>query len=68
MKKKLKQILAIIGIVALVGMYAMTIVFALLDNPKTFHMLGTSIAATVFIPVIIWVIGIFIKLDKKDQD
>ena len=66
--KKIKQFLAIIGIVLLVGMYAMTIVFALLDDPKTFHMLGTSIAATVFIPVIIWVVGIFIKLDKKDDE
>ncbi len=66
--KKIKQILAITGIVLLVGMYVMTIVFALLDNPKTFHMLGASIAATVIIPVIIWVIGIFIKLDKKEDD
>ncbi|MCR5098630.1 MAG: hypothetical protein K6B14_06750 [Lachnospiraceae bacterium] len=66
--KKIRQILALVGVVLLVGLYVVTIVFALLDNPQTFHMLGASIAATVIIPVIIWVIGIFVKLDKKDKE
>ena len=65
--KKIRQILAIVGVVLLVALYGMTVVFALLDDPKTFHMLGASIAATVLIPVIIWVIGIFVRLDKKDK-
>ena len=66
--KKIKQILAIVGVVLLVALYGMTIVFALLDNPATFHLLGTSIAATVIIPVIIWVVGIFVRMNKKDEE
>ena len=66
--KKIKQILAIIRVVLLVALYGMTIVFAILDNPATFHLLGASIAATVIIPVIIWVVGIFVKLGKNDLD
>ena len=65
--KKIRQILAIIGVVLLVALYALTIVFAIIDNPNTFHLLGASIAASVVIPVIIWVVGIFVKLDKHDE-
>ena len=66
--KKVKQILAVIGIVLLVLLYASTIVFALTDDPRTFKLLGASISATVIIPVIIWICGIFIRLGKKDDD
>ncbi len=65
--KKVRQLLAIIGVVLLVGLYVTTIVFALLDDPRTFHFLGASIAATVIIPVMIWVIGIFVKMNKKEE-
>lgn len=65
--KKPKQILAIIGVVILVGLYVLTIVAALLDNPQTFKLLGASIGATVIIPVIIWVVGIFVKMGKSDD-
>ena len=65
--KKVRQLLAIIGVVLLVGLYVTTIVFALLDDPRTFHILGASIAATVIIPVMIWVIGIFVKMNKKEE-
>ncbi len=65
--KKIKQISAIIGVVLLVALYGSTIVFAILDNPATFKLLGASIAATVIIPVIIWVVGIFVKLSKPEE-
>ncbi len=65
--KKARRILAIIGVILLVALYAMTIIFAIIDNPNTFHLLGASIVASVVIPVIIWVVGIFVKLDKKED-
>ena len=34
--KKAKQVLAIVGIVLLVALYVSTLVFAIIDNPKTY--------------------------------
>ncbi len=65
--KKAKQILAIIGVVLLVLLYASTLVFALIDDPRTFKLLGASVSATIIIPVVIWVIGIFVRLGNHDE-
>lgn len=62
--KKAKQILAITGIVLLVGLYVMTFIFAIIDNPNTMHMLGASLVATIIIPAGIWIIGIFVRLSS----
>jgi amino acid transporter len=56
MKQKIKQILAIIGIIVLVGMYVLTIIAAIFDNPKTMTFLGISVVLTVMIPIIIYFI------------
>lgn len=65
--KKLKQISGIIAIVILVAMYASTLVFALIDDPHSFTLFRASIAATVVIPVVLWVIRIFVKIAKPDN-
>lgn len=65
--KKLKQILGIIAIVVLVAMYALTLIFAIIDNPKTFTMFRASVACTVVIPVVLWIIRIFVKIAKPDN-
>ena len=62
--KKLKQIFAILGIVLLVGLYVLTFVFAIIDNPNTLHLLSASIIATIIIPAELWIIGIFIRLSS----
>ena len=62
--KKLKQIFAILGIVLLVGLYVLTFVFAIIDNPNTLHLLSASIIATIIIPAGLWIIGIFIRLSS----
>ncbi len=63
--KKVKQILAIIGIILLVGMYAVTIILALTDDPNTMNAFRASIYCTVIVPVLIWAYSFIYKLLKK---
>lgn len=66
--KKARQILAILGIIILVGMYAATIICALSANENFMSMLMASIYASAVIPVLIWAITFIYKLIKKDDD
>ena len=66
--KKAKQVFAILGIALLVGLYVATLVFAIIDNPQTYTMLGVSIGATIVIPVMLWVMGVFLRIAKKDDE
>lgn len=52
---KSKQIAAIIGIVLLVGMYIMTLVFALCRFPGADRLFMASLFSTILIPILIWV-------------
>ena len=66
--QRLRQILAIIGIILLVGMYVLTIFAAVFDNTKTMSYLTASIAATILVPFTLWLLNIMIQSKKKDQD
>ena len=66
--QRLRQILAIIGIILLVGMYVLTIFAAVFDNTKTMSYLTASIAATSLVPCTLWLLNIMIQNKKKDQD
>ena len=66
--QRLRQILAIIGIILLVGMYVLTIFAAVFDNTKTMSYLTASIAATILVPFTLWLLNIKIQNKKKDQD
>ena len=63
MKKKVtvKQIVAIIGLLLIVGMYVASFVFALTAKPGAEGMFMASLVATVIIPIVLY---IFIVLDK----
>ena len=65
--KKVRQILAIIGIIILVGMYVATLVCALSGSENFMSMLMASIYASVVIPVLIWTFTFIYKLMKKDD-
>ena len=65
--KKVRQILAILGIALLAGMYIATIVCALSASENFMNMLMASIYATVVIPVLIWAITFIYKLAKKED-
>lgn len=54
--QKVKRILALIGALALVALYAATLVLALLGSAYTFDLLMTSIILSAVIPVMIWVL------------
>ena len=64
--KKVKQILAIIGIVLLVSLYVITIVLALTDDPNTMDAFRASVYCTFLIPVLIWAYSFIYKLLKNN--
>ena len=49
--KKTKQILAILIVIILLGMYIATFIFAMTDNPATMSMFKGCVACTIFVPV-----------------
>lgn len=64
--KKVKQILAIIGIVFLVLLYLSTLICAIIDRTETMRLFQASILATVIIPVLLWAYSFIYKLIKKN--
>ena len=65
--KKVKQILAILGIVVLLSLYVITLVCAIVDNSNTMRMFQASIGASFIIPVLIWAYGFIYRLIKKSS-
>ena len=47
--KNIKRILAVIGVILLIGMYVCTLIFALIGSPASDDLLKASIAATVLL-------------------
>ena len=69
--QRIKQILAIIGILLLVGMYVLTLIAALFDSTDTMQYLAASIAATILIPFTFWLLNLMIanrQKNKKDEE
>ena len=66
--KKVKRILALVGVILLLAMYGSTFVFAIIDNSDSMMMFKASIAATIIIPVLLWTYTLVFKLVKKDDD
>lgn len=52
--KNLKQLLAVIGIILLAGMYVLTFILALTDNSAAGNMIMASLYATVIIPILLY--------------
>ena len=65
--KKVKQILAILGIVVLLSLYVITLVCAIVDNSNTMRMFQASIVASFIIPVLIWAYGFIYRLIKNSS-
>lgn len=65
MKNK-KKIIAILGIIVLVGLYASTLIFAFLDSELSFQLLQVSIFCSVAIPILVYVCNMLYKLLNKD--
>ncbi|HAQ52154.1 MAG TPA: hypothetical protein DCR12_05255 [Lachnospiraceae bacterium] len=66
---KIKRILAVIAIILLVGMYASTLIIALIGGPNVMTFLGLSIAATLIIPILLFCgIEIAKKIKEKKEE
>lgn len=66
-----KRILAVIGIIVLIGLYVLTLVAAFSDSPNFFNYLIASVAATIVIPILLWIGIMFFKgreENKKTKD
>lgn len=63
-----KRILALIGAVALVALYVVALILALLGSAYTFDLLMTSIILSAVIPVMIWVYERLFYWWKKSRE
>ncbi len=68
MNKNIKRILAIIGIVIILGLYATTLILAICGDKNTHGLFLASIFATVMVPVLIYIIQWLYKLVKKQAE
>ena len=66
MNKKVKQILAIIGIIIIAALYITTLLLAILGNEQTDKWFTVSIAATILVPLLMWIYSWLYKLLKRD--
>ena len=69
MKKKTsaKQILAIIAIVILVGLYLSTLVFALMSSPIADTLLKISLLSTLGVRIVLYLILMFFRLTIRES-
>ena len=63
-----RRIMAIIGIIILVGLYVTTLLLAVFGNENTTPWFMASIAATLVLPILLWVYGWIYKRLKTDMD
>ena len=72
-----KRILALLGVILLLGMYASTMVFALIKSPYSAALFKASLYCTIVIPVIIYAGTMIFKnaghrkewpVEEKDPD
>lgn len=68
-KKKVtfKQVVAAAGIVVLLGMYITSLVFACLAKPGAAELFMASLAMTVGLPILFYVLLLFDRLLKDDK-
>ncbi len=67
----LKRVFAVIVAALLIGMYILTLIFGLMQNPATPRLLFASVAATILVPVVIWAyqrIYLLIHGNSPDED
>lgn len=62
--KKVQRILAVIGIILLVGLYLLTLIFAIMGK-DFFPMFMAALFSSIVLPVLIWVYGYVYKLLKR---
>lgn len=66
--KKLKQITALIGVIALVALYVSTLVLALIGSAEAINLLKAAVYATIVLPVLLWAYSFIYRLLKGKQN
>lgn len=65
--KKVKRIMAAVGVVLLIALYCSTLFFALTDRSETMGLLKASIACTILLPVLLYAYTLVYKMLKGDD-
>lgn len=65
--KKGKRILALAGVVFIIGLYLVTLVSAVLATPATKDFFRISLTATIIIPLIIYIYMLVYRLLSKNR-
>lgn len=60
--KKVKRIMAWVGIIVLLGLYLTTFVMAMFATPATGAMFIACIVATIMVPILFYVVGFIYQL------
>ncbi len=66
-RTKARQILALIGVIALTLLYLATVIFAALGK-DFMNWLMAAVAVTIFLPVILWIFSYLQKHKKGDDE
>lgn len=66
--KKVKQILAVITVIILAGLYISTLIFALIGSENAFAWLKVSIYCSIVLPVLIWIYLFIYRMLKGSDD
>lgn len=64
--KKVKQVIAMIGVIALLALYISTIVLACIGSEEALTLLKAAIYATIVLPVLLWAYSFIYKLLKNN--
>lgn len=64
--KKVKQVIAMIGVIALLALYVSTVVLACIGSEEALNLLKAAIFATVVLPVLLWAYSFIYRLLKNN--
>lgn len=66
--KKIKKVLAVIGVVLLVSIYIITLVSSLIDSPFAHSLFKASLFSTFAVPVFLYAVMLVYRLLKERND
>ncbi len=66
--KTVKRILAILGLILIIGLFAATIILAVAGSPNTFPLFCLSLVALIVVPVLLWAYTFIYRLLSGRSD
>lgn len=64
----IKRIFALLLVIGLLGLYGLTVFFAITDNSDTMQYLQASLVATVIIPALLWIYSFIYRTLGKGKN